>query len=177
MPCKKRSSQKLRHSIPWAGERLNGIFVWSHSGRGTQIRDTLKNSLGITCQRDHRHRNWLRLSFTASSGTGRKRLNIPVAGYRQSGEMETVIPVPWKPLPAGACPSSWAAVPVKSFAQAFIKPVHLRLSFLKTAGILLPGRNLILYFGSFRQIIHNLLYFILPSWYNRGRIRCILGCV
>ena len=26
-------------------------------------------------------------------------MNIPVAGYHQSGEMETVIPVIWKPLP------------------------------------------------------------------------------
>lgn len=29
----------------------------------------------------------------------KKVLNIPVAGYRQSGEMETVIPVIWIPLP------------------------------------------------------------------------------
>ena len=32
----------------------------------------------------------------AASGEG---VNIPVAGYRQSGEMETVVPAIWEPLP------------------------------------------------------------------------------
>ena len=27
-----------------------------------------------------------------------EQVNIPVAGYRQSGEMETVVPAFWKPL-------------------------------------------------------------------------------
>ena len=27
------------------------------------------------------------------------QMNIPVAGYRQSGEMETVVPALWEPLP------------------------------------------------------------------------------